>query len=292
MSADLLSPLLALAAAFLFAVGGQFQNVGLATLDNRSGTMVSIVASALFFWAMAPFLLEWRWFAEPAVLIFVLIGLFRPAVSANLAVAGMRYLGPTLSTTLSSTSPLFGTFFGVVFLAEVLTLPVAIGTVGIVAAVILLARRGKGSLKTDWPLWALALPVGAAALRSLGHLLSKIGMETIPDAYFAGLVAFTVSAVLTLAVQRTRTTVQRITPRTPGVGFFATGGICTGTAILCLNEALLHGEIVAVVPIVSASPVFSLLLGILVFRRETFTAKLVAAVVIVVASVTVIALGR
>ena len=67
---------------------------------------------------MAPFLMDWSNWLEPAVLIFVLVGLFRPSVSANLAIAGMRYLGPTLTTTLSATSPLFGAAFGVVLLAR------------------------------------------------------------------------------------------------------------------------------------------------------------------------------
>ena len=52
--------------------------------------------------------------AEPSA------GLIRPAISANLSLAGMRYLGPTLATTLASTSPLFGAAFGILWLGEVL----------------------------------------------------------------------------------------------------------------------------------------------------------------------------
>lgn len=295
MHAELAPTLYALAAALLFAIGQQVQNVGLATVDPRTGTMVSITASAAYFWVMAPFLLDWRYFLEPAVLIFVLIGLFRPALSANLAVAGMRHLGPTLASTLSSTSPLFGTLFGVVFLAEILTWQIGLGTVGIVAAVILLSRRDS-RVRTDWPLWALALPVAAAALRSLGHLLSKIGMVTIPDPYFGGLVAFTVSALLTVGLRRAqggaRSGAQPVSLRTPGIACFAFAGLTMGTAIIALNQALLIGQIVTVVPIVAASPLFTMLLGILVFRREKLTPKVVAAVFIVVPSVVVIALGH
>ena len=72
----------------------------------------------------------------------MLVGCFRPAVSANLALAGMRFLGPTLSSTLTSTTPLFGVALGILCLGEVLTLPTAIGTIVIVLAVMILAKFG------------------------------------------------------------------------------------------------------------------------------------------------------
>lgn len=280
----------ALVAAFLFAVGSQFQNIGLATLDSRSGTAISISASALYFWLLAPVFMEPRYWLEPAVLIFVLIGLFRPALSANLSVAGMRYLGPTLSSTLAATSPLFGTALGMLILGEVLTWPLAIGTAGIVGAVLMLSKRGK--VKVDWPVWALGLPIAAAFLRSLGHVLSKIAMVDIPDPYFAGLVAFTVSAVLMVGTNKIRRVPVTIDWSSPGPRWFALGGVTLGTAIIFLNGALLRGDIVVVVPIIAASPIFTMLLSILIFRREILTPRIVAAVFIVVPSVIVIALGR
>ena len=64
--------------------------------------------------------------------------------------------------------------------------------------VMALAKRdGKGE-DTSWPLWALALPVLAAVIRVGAHLLTKVGMEEVPSAYFAGLVAY--NASLTVAV--------------------------------------------------------------------------------------------
>ena len=128
--------------------------------------------------------------------IFVLVDIFRPSLSTNLVVAGTRYLGPTLSTTLSSTSPLFGAALGVWWLGVVFTWQIALGTFAIISAVFLLLFKNL-SLSADWPVWALELPVGAAAIRSLAHVLSEIGMENIADPYFVGLVGFTVSALIT-----------------------------------------------------------------------------------------------
>ncbi|MEQ8816908.1 MAG: EamA family transporter [Thalassobaculum sp.] len=291
LSADLLPLAFALAAAVLFAVGDQFQYLGVRSLDSRSGTMISIVTSTLCFWLLAPLLLDPAYLTEIGILVFAVIGLVRPALSANLSVAGVRYLGPTLSSTLASTSPLFGTALGILLLGEVLTWPVALGTAGIVSAILVLSRR-QGGVAADWPVWALALPIAAAAIRSLAHVLSKIGMVTVPDAYVAGLVSFTVSALVLASSQAVRRARPPVLASRPAALCFVGSGVAMALAITALNQALLLGKIVVVVPVVSASPVFTMLLSILVFRRERVTGRLVAAVCVVVPSVIVIALGR
>ncbi len=290
MFSDIPPSLFALTSALLFAIGAQVQNVGLARVDSRNGATISIASSAVFFWLMAPFLLDGSNWLRPAVLIFVLVGLFRPSVSANLAIAALRYLGPTLTTTLSATSPLFGAFFGVLLLGETLTWPIALGTGGIIAAVAMLAKR-DARVTTTWPLWALGLPIGAAAIRSIGHVFSKIGMASIPDPYFAGLVAFTVSSLVMLVVHRIRPGAYRVPWRTPGPYWFVAAGVIMGVSVISLNTALLRGDIVTVVPIVACSPVFTMLLSVLVFRRERLTPRIVLAVALVVPSVVFIALS-
>ena len=67
----------------------------------------------------------------------------------------------------------------------------------------MLAKK-DGKISSNWPLWALALPIGAAAIRALAHVLTKVGMEEIPDAYLAGLIGFVVSAIVTLIIHKSR----------------------------------------------------------------------------------------
>ena len=68
-------------------------------------------------------------------------------------------------------------------------------------------------------------------------------------------------------------------------------GLCFGTAVTSLNYGLLIGDIVEVIPIIAASPIFTLALSIVVFRKEKITRTVVLSVFIVVASVIGIALG-
>ena len=290
MFSDLPPIIFALAAALLFAVGSQFQNIGLARIDPRRGAEISIFSTVIFYWLLAPVMLEAAHWSQPAVWIFVLVGLFRPSVSANLAVAAMRYLGPTLSSSMASVSPLFAAAFGVLLLGEDLTWPTALGTAGIITAVVMLARR-NAKITVDWPLWALFLPMGAALVRSVGHVLTKIGMADIPDPYFAGLVAFSVSSLVVIAARRLRPSARRVPWRSRAPYWFVAGGVLMGIAVLCLNTALLAAPLIAVVPIVAASPIFTMLLSVLVFRRERLTPRTVLAVALVVPSVIFIALN-
>ena len=159
------------------------------------------------------------------------------------------------------------------------------------AAVMVLSLR-RGAVRSSWPLWALALPVGAGALRALAHALAKVGMGFIPSPYFAGLVGFTVSALVTAILHRARHEQRPIPWGTMGPFYFALSGIINGFSVLSMNTALKIGQIIVVVPIVAASPIFTLLLSLIIFRQERFTTRTIAAVFLVVPAVILIAISR
>ena len=277
---------LALAAAMLFALGNQLSRLALRHVDSQTAVLWQIGVSVSIYWLAAPFYMEaWYWTASVLPLLVVL-GCFRPLVSANLGMAGTRILGPTISATVSGTAPLFGVALGVLLLAETLTWEIALGSVGIVAGVVLISSRGRAS--RTWPLVALLLPVGAALVRSLSHAFSKIALEEIPSPFFVALVAYSVSFVLALANQA-RTGRSGLAPvASGGVKWLLATGACYGTAVLVLNTALLHGRLIVVAPIVACAPLFTLLLGAAVFREEAITRRVAIAVLIVVPSVALI----
>lgn len=277
-----LAVVLSLSAAATFALGAQFSRLGLRSIDAQSGAMVSIAAATLLYWAVAPWHLDAGYWLSGVVWLFVLVGVFRPALSSMFAMAGTAILGPTVSTTLSGTAPLFGLLLGVFVLNEELTLPVLAGTGAIVAGVMLLARRDGEQVHVNWPLWALVLPVLAAVIRVCAHLLNKVGLETVPSPYFAGLVAYNVSMVVSLANFQRRG--LRFAPllANPDVWWFAGTGAVFGLAIFMVNSALTYGPLSVVAPLVSLEAIFVMLLGLLVFRERTVNRRIVFAVVMVV----------
>ncbi len=279
---------LALCAAFLFALGIQFTRKGLRHTDPRSGTLISIATATLLYWLVSPWWLERHYWVSPAIALFAAIGLFRPFISSNLSMAGTQYLGATISSTLASTSPLFGVALGVLLLGEYLGVNIALGTVAIVTGVVVLSWRG--GISRAWPWWALLLPIGAAGLRSVAQAFAKLGMESLPSPYFVGLVGYSVSFVIALADHHRRGgTTHRVV--NPGCAWLVLTGLSYGLAILSLNSALNCGRLSVVAPIVACAPLFTLLLGVCLFRERAVTGRVVLAVLLVVPGVALIGMG-
>ena len=291
MSSNILALSLSLISSFLFALGVQFQNIGLSDVSSKRGTAISITSSAIMYWFLAPIFLDSSNFFNPIIFVFVLVGIFRPSLSANLAVSGTRFLGPTLSTTLSSTTPLFGAFLGVVWLGETYSWQLGVGTLGVIGTIILLSTRKKNIL-VDWPIWALTLPIGAAFIRSLAHVLTKIGMVDMPDPYFAGLISFSVSAVITNLYLCISTEKQSTNWHLKGTYWFALAGVTMGIAIIFLNTALMHANLTLVIPIVAISPLFTMLLSIFIFKREILTKQIYYSLLLVLPSIALITLTQ
>jgi uncharacterized membrane protein len=72
--------------------------------------------------------------------------------------------------------------------------------------------------------------------------------------------------------------------------WFVVSGLTAAVSLQFLNQALQIGDLVTVVPIVSATPVFTMLLGLFVFRRERFSWRMVATIALVVPGVMLVAM--
>lgn len=283
-----LAPLYALCSAFLFALSNHFTNIGLEGTDARSGTLTSIAASALVYWLLAPFfVLSWYWLTW-ACLLFACVGIIRPSLSSVLATSSIKLMGPTLTSALTAATPLFGAGLAITFLGESLTLPIAIGTAAVIAGAIVGAWSPLGVTRS-WPLWALALPLGASLIRAVGHVVTKFGLVEVPSASFAVMVSNTVSLAVALVLFKAQ--------RRPFVGtgrshlWFVASGVANAMSLQFLNSALQVGDLVAVVPIVSATPVFTLLMGYFWFGREIITARTLWTIALIVPGVILVAVA-
>ena len=283
-----LVPLYGLASAFLFALSNHFSNMGLERSDARSGTLVSIATSAVAYWLFAPFFLEgWYWLTT-AALMFAIVGIIRPALSTTLAISSIKMMGPTLTSSLTAATPIFGAIFAILFLGERPSAAIAIGTAAVVAGAIVAAWSPKG-LKRSWPLWAIALPLGASLIRATGHIVTKYGLLEVDSPSFAVLVGNTVSLGTTALLFKREGRPLSGMSRS-NLWFFA-AGIANALSLQFLNNALAIGDVVAVVPIVSATPVFTLLMGFLYFGRETITWRTIGTIALIVPGVILVALS-
>ncbi len=264
----MLAVLLALGSAFLFACGVQCIHKGLRCgVPSATGTVVAIFSAVAFFIVLSPAFLTPSDFSSPAVLIFVSIGLFRPAISANLANLGNHILGATLSASLSSITPVLAIIGGVFLLQEELHIFTALGAMCVVLGVVVLTWRG-GGVKSDWPVIALLLPFGTAFFRALGQVVSKYGMSILPNPFLNTLVSMSTSLVIIGILAFWRNPQSLLYVNRSGGAWFAAAGLINGIGAFMLNISLNVGSLVISAPIVGASPVFTMLLGRWVFKQE------------------------
>jgi drug/metabolite transporter, DME family len=282
--------LLAITAAILFAFGTQFLNTGLRHSDPQTGSLIDIAVAVGMFWMLAVFFIDWNYWLTATAVLFAAIGVIRPFLSTNFAARGVYYLGPTLSSTLTSTTPLFAAFFGVFLLGEELTLLIGLGTAAIVAA--LIVQTSPGGIARSWPLWALLFPLAASLVRASSHAATKFGLETVPSPLFASLAAYSVSLIIALGAQQVRPTPMPNLRANKGLWWFVGAGLCNGMAVLSLNAAFLLGKVIVVTPIAAAYPFFTMVLSVAIFRRERLTPRTVMAVFLVIPGVVLVALSR
>ncbi len=286
-----LAPFYGLASAFLFALSNHFNNRALETCDARAGTLISIGTAAIVYWLLAPFfLVGWYW-VTTAALMFAIVGIIRPVLSTTLAINSIKVMGPTLTSSLTATTPIFGAVFAILILRESLTLPIAIGTLAVVAGAVVAAWNPKG-LKRTWPLWAIALPLGAALIRATGHIVTKYGLIEVPSPSFAVLVGNTVSLGTALAAYGwERRPIAVGGSAYTGQLWFVASGVVIALSVQFLNNALAIGDVVAVLPIVSATPVFTLLMGFFWFGSEVITWRTIATMALIVPGVILVAVS-
>lgn len=284
-----IAALYALVSAFLFALTNHFQSIGLkGGADVRSGSLVNIATGTLMYWAIAPFYLEgWYWLTW-ACAIFALIGVFRPSLSSAMALSSIQHMGPTLTSALTACAPIFGAAYALVLLGERLTFKIALGTLLVIAGAVVAAYRRQGVLR-DWPMWALILPIGAAFVRASGHVGTKLGLEDVPSPSFAVLVSNTVSLIVAATVFRVEGRPFRGDLHSHK--WFIAGGVAAGLSLHFLNSALQIGTLISVVPIVSSAPVFTLLLGMLIFKREIITWQTLVTMALVVPGVILVVMN-
>ena len=256
--------------------------LGLRYTTPLAGAAIGVPSTTLMFWCLAPFLLDTGGFNPAAAGIFALVGLFFPAAVTLLTYTGNQRMGPTITSSVSCTTPMFALSGAILFLGEALTAGNVLGTAVIVLGMLLLTWSG-GTRARSWPLWAISLPFAAAAIRALAQVLTKAGLTLWSNPYAAGLIGYTVSAAVILVVARAggapKVTDRRAVPWFVATGFF------NGSSLFLMYVALSKGQVSMVSPIVATYPLFTLALSILVLRQDRVTPRLAAGAVLTVAGV-------
>jgi len=279
------SALWAVAAAAGLGAAMVTTRLGLRYTTPLAGAAIGVPSTTLAFWCLAPFLLDTGGFNPAAAGIFALVGLFFPAAVTLLTYTGNERMGPTITSAVSCTTPMFALSGAILFLGEALTAGNLIGTAAIVLGMLVLTWTGSAGPR-GWPLWAIVLPFAAAAIRALAQVLTKAGLELWTSPYAAGLIGYTVSAAVILVAARSGA------PRAPAdrraARWFVATGLLNGCSVFLMYIALAKGQVRVVSPIIATYPLFTLGLSLFLLRHERVTPRVAAGAVLTVAGVAVL----
>jgi drug/metabolite transporter (DMT)-like permease len=279
------SALWSVASAAGFGVAMVTMRLGLRYATPLAGAAIGVPSTTLMFWCLAPFLLDTSTFNLTAAGIFALVGLFFPAAVTLLIYTGNQRMGPTITSSVSCTTPMFALSGAILFLGEALTAGNVLGTAVIVLGMLVLTWTG-GTRARSWPLWAIALPFGAAAIRALAQILTKAGLTLWSSPYAAVLIGYSISAAVILIAVRAGGAPKAADRR--AMPWFVATGFLNGGSLLLMYVALAKGRVSLVSPIVATYPLFTLALNMLFLRHDRVTPRVAAGAVLTVAGVAVL----
>ena len=228
-----------------------------------------------------------HWFTLGA-LVFALSGLLHPVLSRFCAYESNRRVGATVSTTFDSTSPLFGAALAMTFLGEQLDWVIALGTLVTIFGVTFLYWNpvNPGQLIRT----AVLFSIGAAATRALAAVAAKFGLDLVPNPIMAVFCAFAVSTLVSLTLMRVQNKPVFRELKSRGAWWFVISGSFSAAAGACLYFSLSMGKVLIVLPIVSAAPLFTLLIA-LVLRLEVVTSRIALGVLITIVGVATVSIA-
>jgi drug/metabolite transporter (DMT)-like permease len=198
---------------------------------------------------------------------FALAGLLAPGGSQVLFTRAVRDAGPSRTSVVVGSAPLFAAAIAVVFLGEPLRVPLAVGAVLIVVAGIFLAgeRRRPEHVKLVGILIALAATL---LFSTRDNLVRWYAADAGVGSIAAAAAALGAAALGMLAYAlATRRRQLGVAVRGFPAARFALAGILFGLSYVFLFEAYYRGRVTVVSPLVATESLWGVVLTAMLLRR-------------------------
>ncbi|MEO7729147.1 MAG: DMT family transporter [Burkholderiales bacterium] len=270
-------------ASLFFGIALVTGRAGLRLLDVRAGAAISIPVATLLFVVAAPFALDTSGFSVRAACLFAAVGVFFPAIVTLLTFRSNELLGPTVTSAVSGTAPLFALLAAGLLLGERVPVQAALSACGVVLGISLLSWK-RNAARAGFAGRLLLWPIAGAVLRGLAQAGAKAGLLLWPNPFAAALIGYVVSSATVIGANQLRQA-QRPLLTAQGIAWFAATGILNGSAVLLMYSALSVAPVWTVAPIVASYPLVTAIVGAAVLHDERLSLRAVAGAVITVGSI-------
>jgi drug/metabolite transporter (DMT)-like permease len=209
---------------------------------------------------------------------FLLAGVLGPGCSQLLFTLAVRDAGPSRTSVVVGTAPLFSVAIAIVFLDEPVIGGVIAGAVLIVAGGILLAAepRRPEHVKAIGLVFALGATV-VFAVRD--NFVRWLAIDTSVDPGLAAAATLAAGGATILAFYLVTTPARRRAPFVRPAAtlrrglLYAPAGLCFGLSYVCLFEAYYRGRVTVVSPLVATESLWGVALSALLLRRQELVSR-------------------
>jgi len=258
------SSLYALLSAVFFAGEALCVRLSLRGSTAATATVISIATNITALWVVSAARGSLAHLVTPASLIFILAGVFAPALARLTYYESLNLIGVARATMISNTTPIFAALLAIPVLGEHLTWKVGAGTVLVVAGVALAIRQGAGPASppdTERSLTTGALlALNTAVMASVSFMLRKIGLRMHPDPVLGAALTVTGSMVVLAPYIAARWKHEPLRATRGSLVWLIASGLLTTGGFLAYYLALSLGDVVIVTPLSNTTPLFAVAL--------------------------------
>jgi len=179
---------------------------------------------------------------------------------------GIEKVGTSRAVTLRSTHPIVSVAIGVTVLHEQATPAILIGTLLVVAGIVMTSWQGDDRI-AGFRWRHLLFPMVTALITGVVHPIRRYAMSISDEPLFFAAIVGVVSLLCfssTLSLPSMR---ERIVWNPHSLAPFIAAGVFETSAVLLMLTAFVSGPVVLVSPIAATSPIWTLLMGV-VFLRD------------------------
>ena len=204
---------------------------------------------------------------------------------------GIEKVGTSRAVTLRSTHPIVSVAIGITILQEQVTPAMLIGTLLVVAGIIMTSWQADDQI-IGFRWRHLLFPMATALITGIVHPIRRYAMSIANEPLFFAAIVGVISLLCfssTLTVPATR---KRITWNSRALVPFVAAGVFEASAVILMLTAFVNGPVVLVSPIAATSPIWTLLMSVVFLRDlERVNRYTIGGTLCVVAGVTAIYLA-
>lgn len=224
----------------------------------------------------------------PAVVGFVLGGLFGGGIGRRWMYTAIDKLGAAPATAIKNSAPVITTFLAVLLLGETVTL-VQIGAIAAIVVGITLVTWKRGEGIKQLAAAGILAAVGSAISYGIRPLFLEYGLDAANVPLTGALIGAIAAFIYATALTRLADIRGAADIRSAALWLFIVSGTLQAIGFLAFTLGLSSNDVTVVYPVTSSAPIFTLGFTALLLRgQESLTWRIVLGVVLVVIGVIVL----